>query len=371
MRQKKPLETPPEPIEILQDETMETRRPWRYIVGGLILVVVLLLGVVAFRTPTGGGVFDPSDGKHLPTVTPTPTPKTIYTVMMLGGGGAGHQGGELTDTMMLVRADTVKKEIQLVNVPRDIWVNIKMKGTEKTEDKKINFAFYAGGPDEMKRVIEMVTGVSVDYYVFADFSGFTKIIDLLGGIDVEVPVSFVDNLYPVAGKEDESCGKSDEEIKQVTATLSGLLVDQQFLCRYERIEFTKGKTFMDGATALKFVRSRHSTVGGGDFARAQRQQAVVEAVRSKVLSVWSLPKIPSLVSTTMSYIHTDIRREDVSPLITRLPDAGSYTIKRIILSTDTILSEGTSSDKQYILLPKAGMGKWESVRAYVQDAIGK
>lgn len=338
---------------------------------GIFLVMLVIGSVVgrAFDRNSSVIILDPSGRPISPT--PTPTPKTKYSIILLGGGGANHQGGELSDTMLVAEVDTVRKQLTLVNLPRDIWVPITNKETELVEEKKLNFAFYAGGTEEIKKWAKEISGIEIDNYVWVDFDGFVKLVDLLGGLEVDVPMTFSDDLYPIAGLEDETCGKTEAEIKQITATLSGLLVDRQFACRYEKIEFVKGKMQMDGVTALKFVRSRHAQVGGGDFARSQRQQAVVEAVRNKLIQPGNWLKIPSLVSTGKKYYRTDARIDELVQMGLKTPDPRGYTIRRVTLSTDNVLVEGYSADRQYILLPKAGKDMWNSVREFVISEMEK
>ncbi len=365
----KPITLSPAAIEIAPEPSKKINKKWLVILVGIL---VLIIGMATWGVKNRSTVIlDPSGGMHMPTVTPTPTVQTIFTTALLGGGGAGHEGGELSDTILIARADTIKKELTLINIPRDLWVPITLKTTGKQENKKVNFAYWAGGPDELKRIVQMITGFEVNSYVWVDFSGFVSLIDNLGGVDVEVPSDFVDNLYPIAGNENETCGKTDEEVKAIVATMSGLLVDQQFPCRYEKVEFKKGPMHMDGATALKFVRSRHAAFGGGDFARAQRQQAMIVGIRKKVLSVGGITRLPGLVNMAKQYVKTDMQLEQMVTLAIKLPDIADYKIRRILLSTDTIFSEGQSEDRQYILFPKSGMGKWDEVKDYVQMELLK
>lgn len=329
---------------------------------GIFLTLVIGGKLISAADGNTGGWFNPV-GRNL-TPTPTPTPKTIYSALLLGGGGAGHEGGELTDTMMLMVVNIASKSAVMVNIPRDIYIETHAKDG-KTAKNKINFGYYLGGPDEVKRLVAEVTGVQADYYAWVDFGGFARLIDLLGGIDVDVPQSFVDELYPITGKEDDSCGKTPEEIKLITATYSGLMVDRQFPCRYERLEFKKGLTHMDGQTALKFVRSRHSAIGGGDFARAARQQAVILAVRNKLLSFGSVTRIGSLAAEADRSVSTDLDLGTGLKLAPQLSDWKTFDVKQIVLSTENVLRETTSSDRQYILLPKTSETDWATVRAYV------
>lgn len=333
---------------------------------GIFLVMMMVGGGISKLVKSNPGIILDPSGKTL-VPTNTPTPKTKYGVLLMGGGGSGHSGGELSDTMLVSEVDLVKKQITLVNVPRDSWVEITNKQTGNLEQRKVNHAYYLGGSDEAKKWAEIITGIEVDYFAWIDFGGFVSLVDMLGGLDVDVPTTFVDELFPVSGKENDPCGKSEEEIKLVTATLSGTLVDREFLCRYERLEFTQGRTTMDGATALKFVRSRHAPVGGGDFARAARQQAVIEAIRRKLISPALWVKIPTLVSESRKYIASDLRFEEVWKEVLKIGDVNNFTVKRININTDNVLMDGYSVDRQYILFPKTGLGKWESVAEYVES----
>jgi len=310
-------------------------------------------------------LLDPSGKTIMPTSTPTP--KTKYGILLMGGGGPGHSGGELSDTMLVSEVDIQKRQITLVNVPRDSWVEIINKQTGNPEQRKVNHAYYLGGGEEAKKWAETITGVDIDYYTWVDFGGFVALVDMLGGLEIDVPTSFVDELYPISGKENEPCGKTEDEIKLVTATLSGTLVDREFMCRYERLEFVQGRVTMDGATTLKFVRSRHAPVGGGDFARAQRQQAVIEAIRRKLLSPAMWVKIPALVNESRKYVATDLKFDEVWKEVLKIGDVNNFTVKRINVNTDNVLTEGYSVDRQYILFPKAGLGKWETVSEYVRS----
>ena len=309
-------------------------------------------------------IIDPS-GRPIPP-TPTPTPKTKYGFLLLGGGGAGHQGGELTDTMIVAEVDMEQKKILLVNIPRDLWVPIINKETQVIEYKKINFAYSLGGPNEVKKWANTISGVPIDYYAWIDFGGFVKLIDTLGGLEVSVPMAFVDELYPIAGKEVDPCGKSPEEIKQLTATLSGTLVDKELLCRYERLEFLQGKTQMDGATVLKFVRSRHAVNGGGDFSRSMRQQAVIEAVRNKMIKPGTWSTVPTLINQAKSYVVTDLKFDEVWKEVIKISDLNSFTINRVTISTDNVLKEGYSFDRQYILTPSNGDEDWTSIQKFIE-----
>ncbi len=318
--------------------------------------------------------------------TPTPDPEAPFNVLLLGYGGAGHEGGDLTDTMIVAHIAPKDKKVTLISIPRDLWVPIPTKG-EETTHFKINAAYAIGLDDRKysdkldmykgrggggalaKYVVGNVIGQEIRYFASVDFGGFISVIDALGGIDVQVPRTFDDNFYPIAGLEDETCGKSPEDLTAVNATMSGFLLEQQFPCRYEHLHFDKGLTHMDGTTALKFVRSRHSDTDGGDFARSQRQQAVLTGVREKVLSLGIVNNFVPFVSKFADVLRTDVTLSDAKGLLDIGGDPRAYKLSTIVLSTDNVLKDGYSSDRQFILMPKSGQDNFSDIQKYIQEQL--
>lgn len=294
------------------------------------------------------------------TSAPTPKEKTSYSILLVGHGGAGHDGGGLADSIMLVSTDTKNKATALVAIPRDTWIS----------SQKINNVFVSGA-SALKQAVQTVTGLEVDYFVAIDFSGLEKAVDTLGGVDVEVPVTFNDYFYPIKGKENESCGKSLEDLTAIHATMSGYLLEQQFTCRYEHLHFDKGITKMDGKIALKFVRSRHSEEHGGDFARSERQQALLMAIKKKALSLGALKNIPSFFNQFAKMIRTDLDANVLQILHKTIGEPETYKFKYISLSTDNIFKEGYSAQGAYILIPKAGNENWGPVHDFIRGQLIK
>ena len=187
-------------------------------------------------------------------------------IVLLGIGGQNHEGGDLTDTMMVASIGLNKHDVVLVTLPRDIWI--------PTLKDKINAAYSlgeektpGGGMLLAKAAVEEVVVLPIHFGVLIDFAGFQKMIDAVGGIDVLVGVTFTDPLYPIAGRETDECGG-----------------DPLFACRFETVTFTKGAEHMGGERALKYVRSRHAEGDSGtDFARGTRQQAVLIGLKNKLM----------------------------------------------------------------------------------------
>ena len=319
-----------------------------------------------------------------PQPTPTPDPLRIRNILLLGYAGGDHDGASLTDTIILARIYPKDKKIKLLSIPRDIWVPLPVsKGT--TQHFKINHAFAIGlddkkypnkdeqykglyGAGTMARdAVSIITGITPENFIAINFQGFKTIVDELGGITVNVPYTFKDNYYPLQGLENDPCEKSDDDIKALTATISGDLLDQQFACRYETIDFKKGQTALDGETALKFVRSRHSDFNGNDFGRALRQQALLVGIKNKILSYGTLAKAISLINTLSKNLITDIDIKTALQIASEQDTFTDFTIESYSLTTDNVLTESLSSDRQYILIPKEGEDNWSGVRKYLQE----
>jgi len=300
-------------------------------------------------------------------------------VLFLGIGGGKHDGPLLTDTIIYASIDPKLQKITLISVPRDLWVpDLKAKinttyafGENKKKD---------GGLLLTKAAVEKILKQTVDYILRIDFNGFVKAIDLVGGIDVNVEKSFEDLEYPISGKETDDCGFVDEEFEQ-KATSSAIF--EAFPCRYEHLSFVQGIAHMDGAMALKFVRSRHAIGSEGtDFARARRQEIIIEAFKKKVFSLDTLlnpGKLMSLYGVFQDSIHTNIQQseyDDFIKLAQKMKDAQTNNV--IFFYSDPysekqgILINPPPSviyDNQWVLIPRMGNGNFSEVQKYVDCEI--
>ncbi len=311
-------------------------------------------------------------------------------ILLLGIGGSGHDGPDLTDTIILASIDQDSGDVVMVSIPRDLWV--------PAESTKINHVYAYGedvdgqGLEVAKNTVEELLGIPIHYAFRIDFNGFIKAVDLVGGLSLNVDTPFTDPKYPISGKENDLCDltieteeKNGVQIQIVKdATGSAIPISEinekndPFTCRYETLTFEKVITKMDGATSLKFVRSRHGTNGeGSDFARSARQQKVIMAFREKVISQESLkdPKrIIQLLSTLDASIDTDIGDEEI-PLFAKLvPKIGDENIHRIVLDAtrpQSVLEFGLSQNYsgQSVVIPKNG--DWDTLKNYLIGEIYK
>ncbi len=311
--------------------------------------------------------------------------KRSFNILLLGYGGEGHEGGTLSDAMLIINLDS-RKKVNIISIPRDIWVDIPIR-SDISQKFKINHAYAIGLNDPLyplkepqykgefgggnlaKKVVEDVTGLSIDYFIAVDFSGFKEIIDILGGIEVDVPVTFDDYFYPIKGKENDTCGKSQGEILRIQSLYSDTELHHQFECRYEHIHFEKGLTRMDGETALKFVRSRSSQQHGGDFARGERQKAVLLGIKDKLLSLGVIEKLDEMFGVLVKMVKTDLDLKAVKDLYEILGNPGEYKINYISINTSNVLVSTKSLDGQFILISKEGEGIWLGVQNYIRERM--
>jgi len=319
-----------------------------------------------------------------PTVTPTPDPNRDFSILLLGYAGANHDGGYLTDSIMLARISPKLQKVDLISLPRDLWVVMPISTTatqsakinsayavgisdKKYPNKAIEFTGPAGGGEMSKYVVSAVTGIKPDYFFAVDFSGFTKAIDQLDGLDVKVAKTFDDEFYPLDVGTTDLCGKSEDEIKAISATMSGDKLDQQFICRYEKLHFDKGLNHLDGITSLKFARSRHSQTDGGDFNRSERQRLVVEAIKNKIVSLNIFSKIIPLIKTLSSHIKTDMSFSEMEQYISRAPEFSQYKINSLAITDKNFLKMGISKDHQSILIPILGENNFTDIQIYLNN----
>lgn len=265
--------------------------------------------------------------------------------LLLGVHGVGENLEDLTDTIIFTSINKEGK-ITLVSIPRDIWIN--------EIQAKINTAYHYGGPDLIKKTIQDMLGQKVSYYLVVNFSGFEKAVDYLGGITIDVNRSFDDYLYPVAGKENDLCG-GDKELK----------------CRYEHLHFNSGPQFMDGETALKFVRSRNAEgEEGSDFARAQRQQLFLKAFIKKIASpeVYFYPqKLVNLYKIFREYTFTNIEENQYGGLLILFSKVRWDNLKTVVLNGDLLVHPQIHSSGQWVLVPKAK--DWTEVQNFVKKTL--
>lgn len=358
-------------------QKLETHK--RKIAIALVIIFIALFGRIIFEAAKWSPVFFQYIFNN--SISLKQTDERV-NVLFLGIGGEKHEGPLLTDTLIYASIDPVGQKLTLVSIPRDLWIP-----DLEPANKKINTA-YAYGEEKRKdgglllakAVVEKIFNQPVDYVIRIDFKGFVKAIDMVDGIDVKVERSFEDFEYPIAGKENDKCGFEGEEFEK-RATSSAIF--ESFPCRFERLIFEEGVQHMDGATALKFVRSRHAKgIEGTDFARAKRQEEVIDAFKKKVFSVGTLLnpiRLASLYDVFQGSIHTNIKQDEYDDFIKLIQKIQNAETNNVIFSyadpfsgQKGILVNPLDSEKyngQWVLIPRAGNGNFSEIQKYIECEI--
>lgn len=335
----------------------------RHVVLVRITILVFILGIVVtpfvilFRVLNSSGL---SNYLYLvKTFVTTPMDKVEVeddrtNILILGKGGVGHEAPDLTDTMIFASISHTGGKPILVSLPRDIWVD-ELRA-------KLNSAYYwgnqktpGGGLTLAKATVSGIVGKPIHYAMVVDMSGLSSLIDLLGGVDVDVETAFTDNKFPIPGREGDLCGG-----------------DRTFACRYETITFERGTKHMSGELALKFVRSRNAEGDEGtDFARAKRQQKVLEGVQKRLLSrdIYLNPtKIKELLALIENTVETDIDEEAGAIIGRRLFDTRDIRESHV-LSEDLLVNPPISRkyDNLYVFVPK--VEGWSEVHSWVENLL--
>jgi LCP family protein required for cell wall assembly len=198
-------------------------------------------------------------------------------VLLLGIDSRGTDATtQNTDTMIVLSLDPVNKTAAMLSIPRDVYIDRPGVFVDK-----INAAYAFGGADLSRRLVEDLLGIRIQAYALVDFDAFTKIVNAVGGVLVDVRRPVRDESYPTP----------DYGI--------------------ERVDITAGPQLMDGATALRFARSRHDA---NDYSRAQRQQLVLSALRVKLSEGDLMRSVPGMMERVGNAVQTNFDPANVLPL---------------------------------------------------------
>lgn len=180
-----------------------------------------------------------------------------------------------SDTMLLVRVDPEKDTVSLLSIPRDTQVEVPGVGTDKINDANVQ----GGATLAARTVSSVLNGVTIDRYVRVSTDAFKELVDLLGGVEVNVPKPMV--------YEDKT-----QKLK---------------------INLQPGVQTLNGDQAEQFARFRADDLG--DIGRVQRQQALLKALRQKLTNPTIIPRIPGLIRAMQKYIDTNLSLEEMMALV--------------------------------------------------------
>ncbi len=224
------------------------------------------------------------------------------TIMIMGVDERADDKGR-SDTLMVATIDPTLDKAALLSIPRDTRVKISGIGYDK-----INAAYAYGGERLTERTVESFLGVHVDHFVIVNTQAFKKVIDAIGGIDIEVEK----RMYYEDPWDDDG----------------GLLIDLR-----------PGMQHMDGKTAVTYVRYRDEE---GDIGRIKRQQKFVRAVADKVTSPTIITKLPSLIAEVADAVRTDLSVRQILELVGTLRNAQKNGFETEMVPGRPLYIEGVS-----------------------------
>lgn len=275
----------------------------------------------------------------------------LTNILVVGIDTRTTQGGlKNTDTIIVASYNHEYNRITMFSIPRDMYVNVPV---DSSYYNRINAVYgdaeareEGTGMDALKTTVEKFTGLEIQYYGMINYEAFLEIVDTLGGITIDVENTFTDYRYP--------------------SNIEPL---------YETVHFDEGIQEMDGETALKYARSRKSLDNGegSDYARARRQQKVIEAIKEKLLSTETLLN-PDTVFGIMESLGSNIKLYNVDfsdveaslYIAEKLMDAPMYSFvfDPAVGNSQVIRTDPNS----YAIYPVAGVGVYTDTVAFTELA---
>jgi len=275
-------------------------------------------------------------------------------IVMLGIGGDGHEGPDLTDTILIASIDPVNNKAALLSVPRDLWVKVPNYGSMKINavyetgkykylgyesDSNANQKAVDAGFTLLDQTLEQVLGIPIHYHVLVNFQAFQQAINTLGGVSVDVPTELYD---PTIAWENG----------------------------WNPVIAKPGVQTFNGQKALLYVRSRETS---SDFARTQRQRAVLVALKQKILSLgtFSNPaKLSGLIDAFGNNVVTDISISDASRMYTIGKQITNNNIQSIGLADppNNFVTTG-NIDGLSVVEPRLGLFDYTDIQNYVRNAL--
>ncbi|HVV26024.1 MAG TPA: LCP family protein [Candidatus Saccharimonadales bacterium] len=282
--------------------------------------------------------------------------------ILLAGNSAddvGHNGGQLTDSIMIVSIDTRNNTAFLLSVPRDLWVDIPGAGHQKINDAYVvgqedNFdesGYPKGGMGLLEQVIQENFGIQLDYYALVNYTALKDAVNAVGGITINVQSNDPRGLY-------------DPSIDYAT---HGPLV-----------KLSNGQHTLNGEQALDLARARGDAYGSygfdsADFERTQNQRQMLVALKNKAATaavVANPAKLTKLFDAVGSNVKTDFTLSEVHRLYDITKPISSSKIQSLSLDSANgkdLLSSYTTADGESALIPAAGLDDFSDIQAFVKQ----
>ncbi|MFI5359278.1 MAG: LCP family protein [Halanaerobiales bacterium] len=258
-----------------------------FIVGLILLIVISMLLIYFFKSDFWALRNNPFGSSKL-------------NILVIGYDSSIN-GPPRADTIILASIDLERKEIGLLSIPRDTRVKIPGHGMNR-----VNASLAFGGIDLTLATLEDFLAVPIDYYVQTDFQGFARIIDAIGGVELDIkePLKYVDR----AG---------------------GVYID-----------LPAGRRVLNGKESLDYVRYREPVKG--DIGRVERQQKFIKAMVKRVLSPDIIVKLPAIYNEIRQAVDTNIPVQDITPFMRLITEMDLRRMETVTLPGEPQYINGAS-----------------------------
>jgi len=314
------------------------RRAHWVVLAAIVLCLALVGGVLLYLSPVLALLdnHDLSPGKPLATPAATPPPldsKQRVNILLLGSDNDQKfaQDAVLSQTMIVVSIDPAKRQVTLLSLPRDLWVAIPGHARAK-----IDLAYAEGGAPLARATVEKDFRIPIHYYAWIGLNGLVKVVDRLGGVDVDV-------LHPVL---DDNCPNDFSNSGYGT----------------ERVYLAAGPQHLDGRHTLQYVRSRHGDLLS-DFGRSVRQQQVLLAMQQRTAGMDLVTALPSFARDLNGRVKTDLDLVRLTQLMLFMRGLRAGDVRQAFITP--FVRDAVSPDGQQILT-----ADWPAVNAYLRQLFG-
>jgi LCP family protein required for cell wall assembly len=314
------------------------RRAHWVVLAAIVLCLLLLGGVLLYLSPVLALLdnHDVPPGKPLLTPAATPPPldsKQRINVLLLGSDNDQKFAADavLSQTMIVVSIDPAKHQVTLLSLPRDLWVAIPGRA-----NAKIDLAYAEGGAPLARATVEKAFKIPIHYYAWIGLNGLVKVIDRIGGVDLDVLHPVLDDNYP-NDFNDSGYGT-------------------------ERVYLAAGPQHLDGRHTLQYVRSRHGDLLS-DFGRAIRQQQVLLAIQQRSAGMDLVTALPALARDLNGHVKTDLDLVRLTQLALFMRGLRAADVQQAFITP--FVRDAVSPDGQQIL-----MADWPAVNRYLRQLFG-
>ncbi len=321
-----------------QEDEADAKRVTYLKTGVTVLIAVLCALLLLAGTAKALLALKVFSFSNFASVAGAPLPEDEHgftNLLLLGEGNSDHDGVDLTDTIMIASVDPKTRSAVMLSLPRDVYIlSTEQMGKGRINSLYRNYKSYLRAEEGMKapeasiasmkelqKEVGKLVGLEIHGSVKINFSGFEEAIDALGGIDVEVAHDIVDPEYPGPNYS------------------------------YETFAIAAGPQHLDGKTALKYARSRHST---SDFSRSARQQQIISAAMQKATDsgiVTNVSRLTDLLSIVAKNIETTFSTRELISLAALGKEMDRSRIVNMQLNDQAGLYGGLAMDGGFLYAP--------------------